>query len=377
MVAPHSHFAATQIAIVLPSLVGGGAERVASELANHWIERGRRVAIITIDADREPCYPLDARVVRCGLDLRSDSRWVATAVWNNLRRVRRLRRQLVALKPDVVVSFTDVTNVTTLLAAARSGLKVIVCERTDPRHQFVGRAWSMLRRRWYPHADAVVVQTEGVARWVASQKWTQEVHVIPNAAPELPAETSAALHTPRQTHTIVAVGRLSREKGFDLLISAFAQVAPRFPDWRLQIWGEGAERAALTERIERLAMGDRISLEGWTRNPSEVLSKASLFALSSRYEGFPNVLLEAMSAGLACIAFDCESGPREIIRHEVDGLLIAPQDTGSLAEGLGRLMANDELRERLGTNARQVRERFSREAIFGRWDALIQRVISA
>jgi glycosyltransferase involved in cell wall biosynthesis len=167
------------------------------------------------------------------------------------------------------------------------------------------------------------------------------------------------------------MGRLSPEKGFDLLIRAFAQVAASHPDWSLQILGEGEHRPALEALVHAFQLGDRVRLPGWVDQPESLLQQAALFVLSSRYEGFPNALLEAMASGLTCISFDCDSGPVEIIRHEVDGLLVPAEDTDALARALERLMADEALRVRLALEATTVVARFGYDGVLEQWDRLV------
>jgi glycosyltransferase involved in cell wall biosynthesis len=357
------------VSLVLPSLVGGGAERTATELANHWAEQGRRVCLITIDAAATSNYPLDPRVSVRGLRLMRVSRSLVSALWNNSLRVRRLRQAIRESDARQVVSFTDVTNVTTLLACRDLQVGVIACERTEPRRHQIGSVWSRLRKRTYGRAMAIVVQTQAVKKWALAQGWGVPVYAIPNAAPRIPAEAPAVMEAPRPA--VVALGRLSREKGMDLLIEAFALVAPRHPQWSLRIHGEGVEREALESQAVRLGISDRVQLAGWTRHPQRDLQAADIFALPSRYEGFPNALLEAMAAGLACVSFDCDSGPREIVRDATDGLLVPPADAPALAAALDRLMTDPDLRRRLGENAQSVVDRFSRARFHRQWDAVL------
>lgn len=360
----------SRVALVLPSLVGGGAERVATDLANHWAQQGRDVTLITLDAQPER-YPLDERVQLIGLDLLRESRSFAAALWNNRLRVRGLRRAIRDSGAKRVISFTDIMNVTTLLACRGLDVGVVVCERTDPRQHQLGRVWTTLRARTYRRAHSMVVQTQGVASWAAAQNWKCPVHVIPNAAPVLrPLDTKPGRSTIDRP-TVVAVGRLSWEKGFDLLIQAFARVAAEHPEWQLRIEGEGRERSVLTALLQDQKLAERVSLPGWNPEIETVLRSADLFVLPSRYEGFPNALLEAMAAGVACIAFDCDSGPREIIRDGIDGLLVPAGNVGELARALHRLMSDPGLRARLGERARDVTERFSREAFYRRWDDVL------
>jgi glycosyltransferase involved in cell wall biosynthesis len=369
-----SHAGRTNLALVLPSLAGGGAERVGIELANHWARQGRRVTLITIDGATESAAPVDRRIGIVGLGLKRVSRSFVAALWNNSLRVRRLRRAIANASAPCIVSFTDITNVTSLLACRDSDAKVVVCERTEPRRHEIGRVWSRLRKRTYQRASAIVVQTDAVRTWAESQGWRVPVYTIPNPAPALaPAAVAGAAGAwPRPA--IVALGRLSHEKGMDLLVEAFARIAPEHPDWSLRIFGEGPERSTLESLAETLGVGGRTCLAGWTPDPIAALRDADVFVLPSRYEGFPNALLEAMAVGLPCISFDCDSGPREIITSAVDGLLVPAGDTAALARALEQVLVDTALRGRLGSAAREVTVRFSRASFFQRWDDVLATV---
>jgi glycosyltransferase involved in cell wall biosynthesis len=170
---------------------------------------------------------------------------------------------------------------------------------------------------------------------------------------------------------LVAMGRLGPEKGFDLLIAAFARLAATHPEWSLTILGEGRERARLEALVESLGMTGRVSLPGRAADPLPHLAIAHVFALSSRREGFPNALLEAMAAGLPPVAFDCRSGPAEIITDGVNGLLVPDGDVDALAASLRRLMESPAERQRLGANARGVADVLSPDRILLAWDALV------
>jgi glycosyltransferase involved in cell wall biosynthesis len=361
-----------RLAIVIHSLAGGGAERTASLMANHWAEAGDQVTLVTLDSAKNDRYVLAPAVRRESLGLMGNSKNFLAAAWNNLRRVRALRRAIVRAASEHVISLTDNMNVLTLLACARLSLRPIVAVRADPRHHQIGRAWSRLRRRLYPKSRAIVVQTAGVRDVVRKFAGSAPIHVIPNAVkkPDRPrAEPSGKV---KSGGRIVAAGRLAPEKGMDLLIEAFATIAARHPDWSLRILGEGAGRADLEDRVFRRGLSDRIELPGWTPEPSAEMFAADLFVLPSRYEGFPNALLEAMACGLPAISFDCQSGPSEIIRHEVDGLLVPAEDVTALGQAMDRLMGDVDQRRRLAQRAVEVASRFSEDLFFRRWEALLE-----
>jgi GalNAc-alpha-(1->4)-GalNAc-alpha-(1->3)-diNAcBac-PP-undecaprenol alpha-1,4-N-acetyl-D-galactosaminyltransferase len=350
------------IALVGASLGPGGAERVLAQLANAWARRGVNVALVTISNMRGDFYRLDSAVRRYGLDLLHPSSGPLAAVTSNARRANALRRVLRDIDADVVLSFLDQTNVLTVAATRGSRARVIVSERDNPFRSDLGRPWQVLRRVAYPRADAVVAQTEAVARWVRTFVKSESVRVIPNPVAD-PRATSDV-----HAHRIAALGRLEAKKGFDLLIRGFARTVGIHAGWELAIGGEGPERRALEMLARDLGVGDRVRLVGRVEDSVRFMSAASIFVLSSRYEGFPNVLLEAMATGLACVACNCDFGPSDIIRDGVDGILVPSEDHSAIATALLSLMSNEDERARLGAAATDVTRRFAAERIFAAWD---------
>lgn len=357
-----------RLTLVISTLGPGGAERVLVWLAGAMAASGHAVTIVTIDGpEQAPFYDIDRRVEVRRLGVAARSQGAIDATRRNAARVRALRTALVASRPDVIVSFIDVTNVLTLLAARPLGVPVVVSERSDPQAVTLGRAWRLLRRWTYGRAARVVVQTEHARTrltWVPASR----VAVIPNPvhAPGVFADPARS-HEPR----LVAMGRLGPEKGFDLLIDAYARVAGRYPSWTLAIAGEGPLCDDLARRVDAGDLTGRVRLEGLVRDAHGWLASAQLFALPSRYEGFPNVLCEAMAVGLPVVAFDCPSGPREIVTHGVDGLLVAAGDVSRLAEALASLMGDAARRARLGQRARTIAARLAPDVILSRWAACL------
>jgi glycosyltransferase involved in cell wall biosynthesis len=342
---------------------------VVSEIANHWAASGRDVSVVTLASTESDFFELDARVRRVGLDLTGRSGGTIHALRENVRRAIALRRALRGLRPDLAISFGDIMNCLVLVAVTGSHIRTIVSERNDPRHLAMHQPWATLRPRLYPRAEAVVVQTEGVAGWARHLIPSANTVVIPNFVPP-DAGPDHDDHPAAPVRRVVAMGRLTPQKGFDLLITAFARVAGARPDWTLTIAGEGPEREALESLVADLDLQGRVTLPGVV-DAREHLDGADLFVLSSRYEGFPNALMEAMAAGLAVIAFDCQSGPSEIVRDGVDGVLVPAEDTAGLASQLERLMDDPALRSRLGEAARDVVDRFSIERVMGLWEELV------
>ena len=368
-----------RITLVIASLEAGGAERVLSEMGNRWRGEGQAVTLITLWPAVLDFYPLHPLITRVALNVGAESTGAFAAVRNNLKRAFMLRRAIIASRPHVVISFAGTVNLLTLLAVSGLSIPVIVSERTDPTRWSAGFSWERIRRFLYPRAGSVVVQTERVAQWARRFVPVEKVRVIPNpVSPEVWTNSGAvgqgevaALIT---RNTIVAMGRLGREKGFDLLVRAFALVRERYPYWNLVIIGEGTERENLVELAAQLRVDDSISFLGRLANPHPLVRRAGIFVLPSRIEGFPNVLLEAMALGLPVVAADCCSGPREIVKDGIDGLLCPPEDANALADAMCRVMSNPSLRVRLGRHAINVRQRFSVQAVSKQWEDLVRSV---
>lgn len=369
-----------RLLIFISSLSSGGAERVAANLAGWWAKKGWSVSVVTLSSPESDFYVLPENVRRISLDLLRESPHSFRGMVNNLRRVWALRRVLREVKPDIALAMMDKNNV--LLALAANGIEevcLIGSERIHPPQYPLGRIWEWLRRRTYRALDAVVALTRESAEWLCRTTTARHVPVIPNAVSyPLPA-CSPQLRPPERRpgeRWLLAVGRLVDQKGFDLLINAFQKLASRFPLWRLFILGEGPLRGALERQVEESGLTGRIELPGRAGNVGEWYQASDLYVMSSRFEGFPNTLTEAMAHGLPAVSFDCDTGPRDIIRHEVDGLLVPAGDEDALAEALARLMADDVLRTRYAARAVEVRQRFSMERVAGMWEELFERLLN-
>lgn len=367
-----------RIALVISTFDAGGAERVMSAMANYWAEQGKDITLITLSSQSNDWYKLHPRVQRVGLDVLSISAHIGQAIRDNVRRIIRLRRALRRAHPDVVISFLDTTNVLTVMASRGLGIPLIVSERNDPHQNPIGSAWSGLRSLLYRHADAVVVQSGAIRDWALRLPGIKAIYVIPNPVNPIGNGSEQASRRHSSAHTIAAMGRLVRQKGFDILIEAFGRCAGKHSDWSLVILGEGPQRASLQTFAVDLGIADRVNLAGQFLEPATVLKRADLFVLSSRYEGFPNALLEAMACQLPVVSTDCSGGgPREIIRDGVDGILVPPEDVAALADAMDRLMTNSNERRRLGTRACEIIERFSIGRIMALWDEAVTRTCQA
>jgi glycosyltransferase involved in cell wall biosynthesis len=349
------------LTLVIASLGAGGAERVLSALANRWHRDGDHVTVVTFAAPGDDFFSLAPGVERVSLDRLAPSRNAVGASFANLARVVALRRAIERTSPDAVVSFIDQTNVLTLAATAGLRVAVVISERIDPARHPLGRVWHFLRRVTYRRATFVVVQHERFSGFFASFVPRRKLRVIPN-----PIAAEAMVTSANRALTVVAVGRLTHQKGFDLLLRAFAKASRAHEYWSLILCGEGADRDDLAALAGDLGVAERVIFRGrcanwWNMVPAEI------FALSSRYEGFPNALAEAMSSGLAVVAFDCSPVIREVIRHRIDGIVVPGEDVLALAGALEELMGGARLRRELAARAPEVRERYSLDRIAPIW----------
>jgi glycosyltransferase involved in cell wall biosynthesis len=199
--------------------------------------------------------------------------------------------------------------------------------------------------------------------------WRVKTQVIPNAV-----EPPQHAELPERAREILAAGRLVPLKGFDLLIRAFHLARTRLEGWNVVLLGQGEARADLESLVAELGLEGRVVIRDAVRDPGEVMRRAAVFVLSSRVEGFPNVLCEAMAHGMAVIAADCETGPRDIITPGEDGLLIPADNVEALAKALVELAENPDRRASLGRRATSIIDRYSLEAIHREWAALLDGV---
>lgn len=352
------------------SMSGGGAERVVSILANELVKRGISVGILVVRG--ASVYALDERVRLLPVYQEQE---ITTSIANKVARRfsfwTRLFSLVKAFRPDVIIPVHGGGwNAKFVLLARAMGIRVIAAEHIS----HTVNAKQMIRyveRRWvYRLADALTVLTR--SDFAHYSDYLNHVELLPNPA-------GFPFHEKPDPRGLVllAAGRLDswHHKGFDNLLAAFAQVASAHPCWRLQIAGTGDKgRRHLESIASTLGIAAKVDFLGFRQDIDAVMRSSEVFLLSSRFEGFGMVLVEAMSQGCACVSFDCEAGPSDIIDHEVDGLLVENQNQTALANALDRVMRDASLRERLSTAAREKAMRYAPACITDRWMDLFARL---
>lgn len=353
------------IGLLTSTFERGGACRVLINMANYWAARGVKVTLFSFeDGSTPPYYPVDARVSMAYLDLNSYSPNIFASVVNNFKRLLKIRRAVCRAGCGAIISFIDTANVRTLLALAGLRIPVVVSERIDPAYEKIGSAWALLRRLTYPLATQVVVQTLQAAAYF-SYLPSRKVAVIPNPVVTLASVGEAPV---LERPALLAVGRMYPQKGYRLMLSAFAKISVRHSGWTLHIAGDGPLWDELHDLVDRLGIAGKVRFLGQVSNISDTLTQADAYVLASAYEGFPNALCEAMAAGLPCVSTDCPSGPADIITHGENGLLVPNGDLAALAEALGQVMGDAALRRQLGPRAARIKETLAPERAMTMWE---------
>jgi GalNAc-alpha-(1->4)-GalNAc-alpha-(1->3)-diNAcBac-PP-undecaprenol alpha-1,4-N-acetyl-D-galactosaminyltransferase len=374
-----------RITIVIGGLGGGGAERVCVNLANAWAADGHAVTMLTVtQRSMESTYPLDARVAR------SDVGWPREAgageetapilrvlrqegcleVASELPLMAALRASIVDTVPDVVVSHMDLTSVRVLAAMHDTGIPVIACEHTDPRRVGLG-PWQRAREVLYRRACAVIASHDSTTEWLTQRGIA--ARTIPN--PLVPPVRGHG--RPRgDRRRIVTMGRLSPEKRVEMLIRAFGRVVGDFPEWDLEIHGDGPLQEHLAGLIESLGLAGRAFLRGFTDDPYTVLGAADLYVSASSVEGFGNSIWEALACGVPVVAMDCGAPVRTLVRDGIDGRIVVGSEH-ALSVALAEVMGDDDFRETLATCAAEALQRFPIDAALRKWDAVLNDAVAA
>ncbi len=362
-----------KICLLVSSLGNGGAERVATTLCNAWAERGDDVMLMpTFSGGGHPFHKVSSAVElvyladRVGITKKHP--------WSYAKRIVALRNAIKEQSPDVVVSFLPNVNVAAVLSCSFLRIPLIICERRDPSSQPCPGYWEYACRLTYRHADMVTLQTDdAAARAQQIYPGLRKVRSIPNPLPD--ALFANPKRSGNKRKILLSLGRLSAEKQISKSIRAFRDVASRFDDWDLHIYGDGPERSACASLIDELNLSGRVVLKGQTADAWAVMAGADAFIMTSRCEGFPNALLEACGIGLPCVVFDCPSGPKEITRGGEDALLVPLDDHGALVAALSRIMDDAAFRISLGRHARESTfNRFRLGAVMNSWDRLFSEV---
>lgn len=351
-----------KILLYINTIHGGGAQRVMVNLAQALARRGIETVLVT-SFQRDKEYPLDESVRRICLENKPIKQ---SQLRRNISRILKLRRICREEKPDVVLSFMGEPNFRTVIATRGLPVKTVVSVRNDPQQEYSGKVRRLVGKKLLPLADGCVFQTRDAQTWF----------------PELLQKKSAIIYNPVKTEffhlqrmpvpgEIVTVGRLEPQKNHALLIDAFSQLQNHFPQATLKIYGEGSLHQQLERKISELGLVGKVRLMGATNDVPAALQTASLFVLSSDFEGMPNALMEAMAAGVPCISTDCPcGGPRELFGTELADSLIPCKDESALVAAIEAALTGADR----GKSFQKCAAKFAPERVYDDWIKYLNKV---
>ena len=368
----------------------GGVERILTDKMNYLAEvYGHEVYLITSAQGQHPLsFPLSSKVKHIDLDARFHIQyqykypkrlWVKWQLHQKFK--KNFNKVIQAIEPDIIIG-TTYYNADVICCLKNKAKKIIEshCAKSYTgtndgiKRNSIMQLFSNINLFRYnyiikKHSDAIVTLTQGDAL-----EWNEplKTYVIPNTITQIATTYSAC-----ENKKVIAIGRLTHQKGFDILINVWKQVNDKYPDWRLDIYGRGELENDLKQQIKTNGLEDVITIPPPTPHIYEGIQKSSIFVFPSRYEGFGLVLIEAMTNGVPCVSFDCPYGPSDIITDGEDGFLVPNRDIQTMANKICFLIENKEVRKDMGRKAHQSAMRYAPENIMPMWEKLFKEIVKS
>ena len=363
---------ARKLAFYIGSLHKGGAERVFVNLAEYFMGQGYQVVMVTqykYGSDEE--YALDKRIKRVISDI-TPQETTRSRIVNFFRRMSKLHNVWKTEQPDLVLSCVGKNNFMTVVTTMFSKTKPIVSVVGEAKEEYPNLIMKTLANILFPRAAGVILQTER-SRTFFSKRVGRTSVILPNSLN--PAFIRPRFQGEREKR-IVSVGRLDANKNHEMMIRAFANILPMYPEYTMTIYGDGELREQLQNLINSLGLEDKITLPGIIPNVADNIQKAALFLLTSYSEGISNALIEAMALGLPVIATDVPSGGTvELIQHNENGLIIQTGDQKGLEEAMNTILSDADFAEKLGSNACKIQERLAPDRVNEQWKRYFESII--
>lgn len=341
----------------------GGQERALTNLANEFAEKGHQITIIClfkseiffeIDSVINIVMPKYSREPNYDPIKTKKSNQYSNKYIYALKLIPYIRKNIIRINPDTVVSFGDWYNSYVILATLFLNKPIFITNRMGPNINF-GVFIEFLNNFSYKLATAMIVQTKRAKSIMQNKYSIEDIRVVPNGIKKMDIVNR------NHEKTIITIGRLNKEKGHAVLIEAFSKLKNK--SWKLDIVGNGPEKAALEKQVSNLGIQDRVYFHGYKKDFKELLAAASIFVLPSFYEGFPNALIEAMSIPLTCVSSDCVSGPAEIINHGENGFLFETGNVDALALILDELINDPSKLDFCEKNASNILDNYNFENV--------------
>lgn len=341
----------------------GGTERVTTLIANELSKKGYNISIVSLVDGKDPFFTLESDIQTYSLYSKKVSfkKNFMSVIW-------KIRKFVKSNNINTFIVVDSISCVFTVPALFGLSNKHICWEHFNYKVD-LGISFRRVGRKLAArYCDSVVTLTErDKGYWIQGTQHKSQITAIANPCP-FPEQN---YNKRDDKKTVLAVGRLTYQKGFDLLLESWIKVNKAMPDWKLKIIGEGEDRAKLTEFIRKHQLTESVELAGNTNNISEYYKEAEIFCLSSRFEGFPMVLLETLAFGLPAVSFDCDTGPAEVLR-DTGAILVPANDVNNLAISLIELMNNEEQRKMISDKSKEKARVYQPENIISQWVDLIE-----
>lgn len=354
-----------KIVLLIDHLSGfGGAQRVITNIANMMAQKGNEIEFILTGNNKSCVYQLDSRIK---INLVQDS---SITRMSKIKKIKKIRQTIMKIQPNIAISFLTLVNIIAIISTMGLKIPIIISERNDPdRCSKIEKVFSKL---FYRFATCVVVQTDCIKEKI-SKYYKKNIEIIGNPLVDHGIEKSSYEITKRA----IAVGRLNKQKNYNLLLNAFSKIIINDKNYCIDIYGVGEEQETLIQKCNELGITENVTFMG---NRSDVIAcepNYDFYIMSSDYEGMPNALAEAMSVGLPCISTNCDGGgAAALIKNEINGLLVKKNDIFELEMAMLRYIENPDFARQMGINAKQIKSDLGHEAIMNKWEILIEKLSS-
>ncbi|MFS4481929.1 glycosyltransferase family 4 protein [Hyunsoonleella sp. 2307UL5-6] len=353
-----------KIDFIITSLRRGGAERVLVTLANNLVLRGNNVRVLTFKDAIE--YELNEKIQHLFLEEKNIKNQTLSYTYALFKFYKNNKHN----KPNVAISFMTQTSLSAILVCKLLGIKIIASEHTNHTRTSTNKSLVVFtRKHLYKYANFITVLTKYDFDYY--KNYTKNVIVMPNPCS---FKLSESKNTSKEK-VILAIGGLDKYniKGFDNLLPIMKPILDKHKDWKIKIVGNSNNDGLtfLNNLVEELGIKNQVIFTGLANNIQSMMKSSEIFVLSSRTEGLPMALIECMSQSMCCVAYDCVSGPSDIITHNVDGLLVENQNKNMMQKHITKVIEDENLRLRLSENANKITSKFDVELICDKWEKLI------
>ena len=361
-----------KIVFYISSLNKGGAERVISNLANYFSNDKKNEVYLILESPIVK-YTISNNVHVITLEKSNKEYNLVTKKIRYIGYIYKLKKIFRKIKPDIIIPFLALPAFMALISRNKSS-KVIIGVRNDPKTEYTTFLKKKMMHKLYPKANGFVFQTKEAQAYF-KQIINCKQTIIYNAVSD--DFVNYTNDFKRRKKDIVAVGRLHKQKNYPILIEAFTDIAKRYPNYKLVIYGEGPEKENIKKIISNNKITDKVILAGNVDNIKDKISDASLYVMTSDFEGMPNALIEAMVLGLPVISTDCPcGGPKELINSGKNGILVGVNKKQELIGAMERLLCDENFANKLGDEARKIIKKVDPNIIYTQWDDFINLVIS-